>query len=40
MKLKNKIKIVGIGEILWDIFPDCKKLGGATSNFAYYVSIL
>lgn len=32
--------IVGIGELLWDIFPDGKKLGGAPSNFAYHVSQL
>ncbi len=24
------------GEILWDIFPDGKKLGGAPLNFSYY----
>ena len=30
--------IVGIGEALWDVFPDGKKLGGAPANFAYHVS--
>ena len=35
----NKI-IVGLGEILWDIFPDQKVLGGAPANFAYHVSQL
>lgn len=30
--------IVGIGEILWDMFPDGKVLGGAPANFAYHVS--
>jgi len=30
--------IVGIGEILWDIFPNGKVLGGAPANFAYHVS--
>lgn len=30
--------IVGIGEILWDVFPDGKVLGGAPANFAYHVS--
>ncbi len=37
--LTNKEKvfnIVGLGEILWDIFPEGKKLGGAPTNFAYY----
>lgn len=33
----NKI-IVGLGEILWDVFPDRKILGGAPANFAYHVS--
>ena len=32
---KNK-KVVAIGEILWDIFPDKKHLGGAPCNFAYH----
>ena len=30
--------IVGIGEILWDVFPTGKVLGGAPANFAYHVS--
>lgn len=30
--------IVGIGEILWDVFPNAKVLGGAPANFAYHVS--
>jgi len=32
--------IVGIGEILWDVFPERKILGGAPANFAYHVSQL
>ncbi|MCP3965430.1 MAG: carbohydrate kinase [Lentisphaerae bacterium] len=32
----KKNVIVGIGEILWDIFPEGKKLGGAPCNFAYH----
>lgn len=28
--------IVGIGESLWDIFPDRKAIGGAPANFAYH----
>lgn len=32
--------IVGIGEILWDVFPNGKILGGAPANFAYHVSQL
>lgn len=30
--------IVGIGEVLWDIFPEGKQLGGAPANFAYHIS--
>lgn len=30
--------IVGLGEILWDVFPDRKILGGAPANFAYHAS--
>lgn len=32
--------VIGIGEILWDIFTDRKVLGGAPANFAYHVSQL
>ena len=28
--------IVGLGEVLWDVLPEGKKLGGAPSNFAYH----
>lgn len=30
--------VVGIGEALWDVLPEGKKLGGAPANFAYNVS--
>lgn len=30
--------IVGLGEILWDVFPEGKILGGAPANFAYHAS--
>lgn len=30
--------VVGLGEILWDVFPERKILGGAPANFAYHVS--
>ncbi len=32
--------IVGLGEILWDLFPSGKQLGGAPANFAYCASLL
>lgn len=28
--------IVGLGEVLWDVFPEGKQLGGAPANFAYH----
>lgn len=30
--------VVGIGEALWDILPEGKKIGGAPANFAYHVN--
>ena len=33
----NKI-IVGMGEALWDVLPEGKKIGGAPANVAYHVS--
>lgn len=30
--------VVGIGEALWDILPDGKKIGGAPANFAYHIA--
>ena len=30
--------IVGMGEELWDVLPEGKKIGGAPANFAYHVS--
>ncbi len=37
MKTKRNY-VVGIGEALWDVLPEGKKLGGAPANFAYHVS--
>ena len=28
--------VVGLGEALWDVLPDGRKLGGAPANFAYH----
>lgn len=28
--------VVGLGEVLWDVFEEGKKLGGAPANFAYH----
>lgn len=30
--------VVGIGEALWDLLPEGRKIGGAPANFAYHVS--
>ena len=33
---KNNRYVVGLGEALWDVLPEGKKLGGAPANFAYH----
>jgi fructokinase len=32
--------MVGVGEVLWDILPSGRVLGGAPSNFAYMTTVL
>ena len=32
----SKHYVVGLGEALWDVLPEGKKLGGAPANFAYH----
>ena len=32
--------VVGIGELLWDVFPEGKQLGGAPLNFSYHCAQL
>jgi len=34
----KKFRIIGLGEVLWDVFEDGKALGGAPCNFAYHVN--
>ena len=34
--MKQRV-VLSIGELLWDMLPDGKRLGGAPVNFAYYV---
>jgi fructokinase len=36
----QRAKVVGLGEILWDLLPNGKQLGGAPSNFAYISTLL
>jgi len=38
--MATKHTIVGLGELLWDVFPNRKELGGAPANFAYMTSLL
>jgi fructokinase len=38
MKTNKKPVIVGIGELLWDLLPEGRRLGGAPANFAYHAA--
>jgi fructokinase len=40
MATQEKPMVVAIGEILWDVFPEERKIGGAPANFVYYASRL
>lgn len=42
MKTKNPGKplVLGVGEVLWDLLPGGKQLGGAPANFAYHAYAL
>ena len=33
---ENTSYVVGLGEVLWDVLPEGKKLGGAPANFAFH----
>ena len=33
-------RLVGIGEVLWDLLPAGAQLGGAPANFAYHAHAL
>jgi fructokinase len=32
--------VIGLGVVLWDMFPEGKQLGGAPANFAYITNLL
>ena len=32
--------IIGLGEVLWDLLPGGRQLGGAPANFAYFANLL
>jgi fructokinase len=38
--MKRAALIVGLGEVLWDLLPTGKVLGGAPANFAYMANLL
>src|SRR5215470_9099242 len=38
--MSKEFTIVGLGELLWDMFPQGKQLGGAPANFAYMTALL
>ena len=38
--MKNTYKVIGIGEILWDLLPEGKQLGGAPTNFSFHAAQL
>lgn len=37
---ESKLKVVGIGELLWDEYPEGRRMGGAPANFAYHCQVL
>lgn len=38
--MSSKHTIVGLGEVLWDVLPGGRQLGGAPANFAYFANLL
>jgi fructokinase len=38
--VEPKPLVVGIGEILWDILPSGRQMGGAPANFAFHARAL
>lgn len=38
--MEKKYTVIGIGEVLWDLLPTGKILGGAPANFAYHAAQL
>jgi fructokinase len=38
--MNPRFNVVGIGEILWDVFPDGARFGGAPANFACHAAAL
>jgi fructokinase len=41
MPINNRVPwVVGLGEVLWDLLPQGKQLGGAPANFAFHAQAL
>lgn len=38
--LRERPLVIGVGELLWDLLPDSRQLGGATTNFCYHAHAL
>jgi fructokinase len=38
--MMTEFTVVGLGELLWDLLPDGRQLGGAPANFAYHAGAL
>jgi fructokinase len=38
--MTNRLVIAGIGEVLWDVYPDAARFGGAPANFACHAAAL
>lgn len=38
--MKSRPVIVGLGEVLWDVYPDAARFGGAPANFASHAASL
>ena len=40
MQTNRKKLVIGVGEVLWDMLPSGKQIGGASANFAYHAQTL
>jgi len=40
MDAQGRCTIVGLGEAVWDLYPDGPRLGGAPANVAYHATVL
>ena len=38
--MTRSLMITGIGEVLWDVYPDAARFGGAPANFACHAAAL